>query len=236
MTNRAISKPRKLHRQVEQKRRMRISEQISQLKQCVSDPSDVKTDKVSILKRSVAFVKECQTRIHCLQRNLTWLQNEHARLLTLVAGVDPNILRSFQSGAGCVCSACHSGGGGGAGGVGGGHDTRCRVQFEGAVGYRNGSTARSGASTGWNALNCCEANLSQVGSVPRVPAVHAASQSHAHVVQGVVPHFHHVAQHHQRVSVASVASHHAHIAPYPVAHVEVRGMDSHLYTAPKREK
>lgn len=213
---------------------MRISEQISQLKQCVSDASDVKTDKVSILKRSVAFVKEAQMRIHCLQRSLRWLQSEHARLLTLVAGVDPNILRSFQTGTNGTfgtCSTCHDGAA--AGGVRGG--TSCMAQFQGGMSYRNGKAGCCAGNGAWNTLNssCCEASLSQGASV------HAAAQSHAHVVQTTVPHFQHVQQHqhqHQQTAATSLPSDHAHIAPFPVAHVDARCIKSQPDSAHIAEK
>eukprot|EP00178_Gracilaria_changii_P000572 TRINITY_DN1070_c0_g1_i1.p1 TRINITY_DN1070_c0_g1~~TRINITY_DN1070_c0_g1_i1.p1 ORF type:complete len:411 (-),score=78.60 TRINITY_DN1070_c0_g1_i1:267-1499(-) len=89
----AISKPKKLHREVEQRRRMRMTEQIEELRHCVSDPNSGKTDKVSILQDAVAFVKAAKRTIHSLQFKLQAAESECARLVAILTELQPNLLR-----------------------------------------------------------------------------------------------------------------------------------------------
>lgn len=79
-----ITKPKKLHREVEQKRRMRMAEQIVELKKWVSNPNSGKSDKVSVLQDAVSFVKESSRKIDELQEALDRSREECAHLRSLL--------------------------------------------------------------------------------------------------------------------------------------------------------
>lgn len=80
---RALAKPKKLHREVEQKRRMRMAAQILELRKWVSDPAG-KTDKVSVLQDAVAFVKHAAGSIQQLNTALEESREEVRRLRRVV--------------------------------------------------------------------------------------------------------------------------------------------------------
>lgn len=79
-----IAKPKKLHREVEQKRRMRMTQQIAQLRQWVSNPNGGRTDKVSVLQDTVAYVKDAATKIQDLQTALHHSKAECDHLRSLL--------------------------------------------------------------------------------------------------------------------------------------------------------
>lgn len=88
-----ITKPKKLHREVEQKRRMRMAEQIVELRKWVSNPNGGKTDKVSVLQDAVSFVKESSRKIDELQDALDRSREECAHLRSLLNNFQaPNLL------------------------------------------------------------------------------------------------------------------------------------------------
>lgn len=79
-----VTKPKKLHREVEQKRRMRMAEQIVELRKWVSDPNGGRTDKVSVLQDAVTYVKESARKIEELKAALERSDAECAHLRSLV--------------------------------------------------------------------------------------------------------------------------------------------------------
>lgn len=84
-----VAKPKKLHREVEQKRRMRMAEQIVELRKWVSNPNGGKTDKVSVLQDAVTYVKESAKKIEDLQRALEESRAECARLRSFLNKSQP---------------------------------------------------------------------------------------------------------------------------------------------------
>lgn len=96
-TEAAISKPKKLHREVEQKRRLRMAEQIVQLRHWVCNPSSTKTDKVSVLQDAVQYVKDATRDNRQLQGMVTRLQAENAQLRSIISATHPNSLPTQQA-------------------------------------------------------------------------------------------------------------------------------------------
>lgn len=88
----SVTKPKKLHREVEQKRRMRMAEQIVELRKWVSNPNGGKTDKVSVLQDAVSYVKDASRKIDELQDALHRSRDECAHLRTLLSKAQPAFL------------------------------------------------------------------------------------------------------------------------------------------------
>lgn len=84
-----VTKPKKLHREVEQKRRMRMAEQIVELRKWVSDPNGGRTDKVSVLQDAVTYVKESAKKVEELQNALERSRAECSHLRSLLNKSSP---------------------------------------------------------------------------------------------------------------------------------------------------
>lgn len=103
--SRPIAKPKKLHREVEQKRRMRMAEQIVELRKWVSNPNGGKTDKVSVLQDAVSYVKDSARKIHLLNEMLQRSRAECAHLRHLLSNAAP--VGSFPSANPILSDPCN---------------------------------------------------------------------------------------------------------------------------------
>ncbi|CAN8072635.1 unnamed protein product [Agarophyton chilense] len=77
----AVSRPKRPHREVEQKRRMRVAEQIALLRHALCDSHAEKSDTVSVLQRAVHFVNVAQSTIATLKTENDALRRERLRVL-----------------------------------------------------------------------------------------------------------------------------------------------------------
>eukprot|EP00178_Gracilaria_changii_P016592 TRINITY_DN47829_c0_g1_i1.p1 TRINITY_DN47829_c0_g1~~TRINITY_DN47829_c0_g1_i1.p1 ORF type:complete len:277 (+),score=51.55 TRINITY_DN47829_c0_g1_i1:305-1135(+) len=82
----AVSRPKRLHREVERKRRMRVSEQVALLRRALCDSHAEKSDTVSVLQRAVHFVNVAQTTIANLHAENDALRRDRARVVGDWAG------------------------------------------------------------------------------------------------------------------------------------------------------